>query len=427
MKKLELPIKWMHCKSCVINVQDSIEEIKNVEKVEVSLSKKKAIVYYKWQKPDENIIKDELKRLWYDIWYENPSLLTNKIEVYRDILVWIVLLLLWYIFLYQTGYLNFANSINTTSAANFGWWFFVWLIAWVSTCAALVWGLVLSLWAKWSKDHWGRWNFKLQAFFHIWRLLSFAILGGLLWVLWSVIWFTNLTYSIIYIIIWLIILQIWINLSWVSPKLSAYSIAMPSFLFKKLRSKTENLWEKFYATGIWWATFFVPCGFSMAAQLFAVTTGSFWQWSLVMLSFALGSMIPLLWFGSISSFLKWAFGQVVFRVIAVFLVAIWAYNFTVWYTTLSSSISFETSAAAEEQDYDSEYESLKLAIDGMFCISCVMRIESSIGSLDGVESVNVDLRTETADVEYDPEVISADEIIQADIFDDDLYSVEIID
>ncbi|UFX83223.1 sulfite exporter TauE/SafE family protein [Candidatus Absconditicoccus praedator] len=252
-------------------------------------------------------------------------------------------------------------------------------------------------------------------------------MGGLLGVVGSVIGFTNLTYSIIYIIIGLIILQIGINLSGVSPKLSAYSIAMPSFLFKKLRSKTENLGEKFYATGIGGATFFVPCGFSMAAQLFAVTTGSFWQGSLVMLSFVLGSMIPLLGFGSISSFLKGAFGQVVFRVIAVFLVAIGAYNFTVGYTTLSSSISFETSAAAEEQGYESEYESLKLAIDGMFCISCVMRIESSLNSLDGVESSNVDLVNETADVEYDPEIISPDEITQADIFDDDLYSAEIID
>jgi len=55
---------------------------------------------------------------------------------------------------------------------------------------------------------------------------------------------------------------------------------------------------------------------------------------------------------------------------------------------------------------------VELAVEGMVCESCVEGISYEVGRLEGVESIVVDLETETATVSYvaskiDPETIEA--------------------
>jgi len=52
-------------------------------------------------------------------------------------------------------------------------------------------------------------------------------------------------------------------------------------------------------------------------------------------------------------------------------------------------------------------------VTGMTCAMCVRTIEKALGRLDGVASATVNLAQETAKVEYDPERISADDIVKA--------------
>jgi Cu+-exporting ATPase len=53
---------------------------------------------------------------------------------------------------------------------------------------------------------------------------------------------------------------------------------------------------------------------------------------------------------------------------------------------------------------------IKLNIGGMTCASCVRRIETGLSELDGIKNVSVNLATEKALVEYDPDRITADRI-----------------
>lgn len=46
MKKIELEVKGMHCKSCVIILTDALTEQKGVSKAEVDLKENKAAVSY---------------------------------------------------------------------------------------------------------------------------------------------------------------------------------------------------------------------------------------------------------------------------------------------------------------------------------------------------------------------------------------------
>lgn len=75
-----------------------------------------------------------------------------------------------------------------------------------------------------------------------------------------------------------------INLTGLSPRLGAVSITLPKFLGKNLGSDASTPLATM-ATGA--LTFFLPCGFTLAMQAYAVSTGSFMAGAMAMAFFAL--------------------------------------------------------------------------------------------------------------------------------------------
>ncbi|MDR1137578.1 MAG: copper chaperone CopZ [Synergistaceae bacterium] len=55
-------------------------------------------------------------------------------------------------------------------------------------------------------------------------------------------------------------------------------------------------------------------------------------------------------------------------------------------------------------------ETVTLKVEGMSCEHCVKAIVSSVGSLAGVESVNVSLEAGTAEVKFDRSKVGLDRI-----------------
>lgn len=53
---------------------------------------------------------------------------------------------------------------------------------------------------------------------------------------------------------------------------------------------------------------------------------------------------------------------------------------------------------------------ITLPVTGMTCANCVATVERNIKKLDGIENANVNLTTERASIEYDPDLVSQDEI-----------------
>jgi copper chaperone len=48
-------------------------------------------------------------------------------------------------------------------------------------------------------------------------------------------------------------------------------------------------------------------------------------------------------------------------------------------------------------------ETIHLTVEGMSCGHCVNRIKNSVGALNGVESISVDLDSKSVTVQFDPE------------------------
>lgn len=59
----------------------------------------------------------------------------------------------------------------------------------------------------------------------------------------------------------------------------------------------------------------------------------------------------------------------------------------------------------------SEFKHITLPITGMTCANCVMTVERSLKKVEGVETANVNLSSERATVEFDPELAVLDDLV----------------
>ncbi|MFB3165965.1 copper chaperone [Bacillus niacini] len=67
-------------------------------------------------------------------------------------------------------------------------------------------------------------------------------------------------------------------------------------------------------------------------------------------------------------------------------------------------------------------EKVTLNVQGMSCDHCVKAVEGSVGELNGVSTVKVNLKANTVDVEYNNQEVSLDKIKET--IDDQGYDVE---
>ncbi len=62
---------------------------------------------------------------------------------------------------------------------------------------------------------------------------------------------------------------------------------------------------------------------------------------------------------------------------------------------------------------NSSKKKAKIKISGMNCASCALNVEKSLNNLKGVEEAQVNLNTEEADVNYDPDKLNLRELENA--------------
>lgn len=67
-------------------------------------------------------------------------------------------------------------------------------------------------------------------------------------------------------------------------------------------------------------------------------------------------------------------------------------------------------------------EKVTLNVKGMSCNHCVKAVEGSVGALNGVSSVKVDLKDAKVNVEFNPNEVSLNQIKET--IDDQGYDVE---
>ena len=199
-----------------------------------------------------------------------------------------VLVIFGFVILQKAGLASFINS----SDIGYGTAFVIGLIASVSTCLAVVGGVVLSLSANSAKSG-GTW--RPQALFHVGRLVGFFVLGGLIGLIGSTFHFSITANVVLGIIVGVVMLILGINLLDVFSPIKKFQLRLPKSFSRYVVNISER--DYYFAPAL-----FLPCGFTQSMQVYVLTTGSFVEGAMIMFIFALGTfpMLALLSFGSLN-------------------------------------------------------------------------------------------------------------------------------
>jgi len=282
-------VNGMHCNACVVLTENELEKVSGVSGVKVSLKNLNVVVTGDFgdKEPEQIALKlsEVLKPHGYTLSLEKQNHLV-KWSDFRVAAPIAVAFIAFFIILQKLGIVN----LITASDVSYGTAFVIGLIASVSTCMAVVGGLVLSISANFAKESN---NIKPQILFHLGRLVSFFILGGAIGVLGSAFQLGTVSTFILSLIVAIVLLILGINLLDVFPWAKKLQPTIPNFIGKYAHGlKNVNHTLTPLLVGV--ATFFLPCGFTQSMQIYTLTTGSFLTGSLIMFAFALGTLPVLL-------------------------------------------------------------------------------------------------------------------------------------
>lgn len=293
LKTYTFHVSGTHCASCKIFIEDTLNEQIGIERTQVDL--KHEIVSLETildesQHRLAEILTEKIKHNGYSLSVEKKTREKKDSGViWQALPIGIAFLALFFI-VQKSGILNFGLGGTVTPVTSF----IIGLIASVSSCLAVVGGLVLSLSATVSQDKIS--DVKPMMLFHGGRLISFAVLGGLLGSIGGAVGISFTVTAILGIIASTVMILLGLNLVGVFDK---NIISLPSGVFSFFR-RVEHKTAAPFLVGV--GTFFLPCGFTQAMQVTALSSGSFLSGLLIMAAFALGTlpMLALLSFGSAS-------------------------------------------------------------------------------------------------------------------------------
>ncbi len=294
-------VKGMHCAACEILVSQDISALKGIYSANASL--KNACVYVEAGSQADLPKISKLNSLFKDSGYTfsdtpNKEIPVNKEDFLRVLAIVIIFCILFFV-LINNGTLMKLTLTGNSSLLSY---FIFGLAAGISSCAALVGGLLLSLSASWS-------NRVLPfVYFNISRLVVFALFGGLLGYVGKFLAFSMTSTSILTLIVTIIMLIIgfqMVGIRWFQK------FNLNIFGRFNVANKNIDIQNKYLPILMGGLTFFVPCGFTLIAQTTVIQSGSFYLGAAQLFAFALGTLpiLALISFTSVKLYSNPAFSK----------------------------------------------------------------------------------------------------------------------
>lgn len=290
-------VNGMHCNACVLVTESELLEVPGVASAKSSLASRSVVVAGNFGDKHEAQIADELSQVLvkhgYTLSVDRHDATPKRWADFKLAVPIALAFAVLFVLLQKAGIVNLVD----TSSVGYGTAFIIGVVASLSTCMAVVGGLVLSMSATFAKE--GD-RVRPQLLFHGGRLAAFFVLGGVIGAIGSAFALTTSATFVLSLAIGIVMLVLGINLLDVFPWAKKLQPSMPRFLSRKAHgvSKLNHALTPLLV-GI--ATFFLPCGFTQSMQLYTLSTGSFSAGGLTMLAFALGTL-PVLALISFSSF-----------------------------------------------------------------------------------------------------------------------------
>ena len=331
-----VPIKGMHCASCELLIAEELESIPGVTSAQASLKSNSATIMSAEQVSDKDI-ESAVRAAGYEVGYESGQkpFFTHNERIWKDFAIGIIIVLGLYV-LFQVLGIDKLTSSTSNSSSTGTMALLVGLTAGFSTCMALIGGLVISVASKYAENHpteTALQKFRPHLFFNAGRIVSFIAFGAIIGAIGSAFALKGSLLGFLTIAVGVVMLILGLQLTEIFPRITR-GLTLPSGLAKRLgintRKEREYSHKNAFLMGA--ATFFLPCGFTQAMQLLAVSTGNPLQAAVIMGAFAIGTTPGLLTLGGLTSVVKGAFAQRFFRIVGVIVVAMALINFTNGFT-----------------------------------------------------------------------------------------------
>ena len=299
-------VEGMHCASCEILIEKKLLEIQNIKSVDAAADKGQVVVEFEGDRPNPhrlNRIFDEEHYTFFDKSKDfnkaktvensgakkgaNPTLVAFNIAIF---------IIIAFLILQKMGISDFLSLTSTSSLMAF---FGFGLLAGISSCAALVGGMVLSMSKQWqslySEDQSTSKKLQPHIMFNTGRVVSYVALGGVLGIIGSRLQISPQFTA--FLIVAISFLMIALGLQMLGVKaFRKFQITAPKTATRYIANE-NNFQGKYMPFLMGAATFFLPCGFTITAQSLALLSGNAFQGALIMGAFALGTVPTLLFIG----------------------------------------------------------------------------------------------------------------------------------
>ncbi len=298
----------MHCPSCEILITDKFKEMPNVVQVKSNFNKQEAEIYFTGHL-DQNIINKKIQPYGYEVGdkgdkNEDEEPLNKKI--FEAFLITIGLVLIYLI----AKEINIIPAINITGNLNLLTVLFLGLVASISTCMATSGALFLSTIGRKTN------NLKQAVYFSLGRIISYGFFGFIAGLIGSVIIINFKFGSALTLLAAIFMILLALDMLKIVSFAAIIPFGVSSNIFKKLENRFIRDPHKsaFFLGAI---TYFLPCGFTQATQVYALGLASPWQSALTMTVFALGTAPAILFIGNLRGLLKSTIYQYFMKVMAV--------------------------------------------------------------------------------------------------------------
>ncbi|HJV32532.1 MAG TPA: sulfite exporter TauE/SafE family protein [Patescibacteria group bacterium] len=319
-------VDGMSCRSCELTIERKLNGVGGVRAVEASSAKGEVRVACDGAAPSLDALNAALAGEPYVLRRPDaPS--TAKRPSFSQIAGAFATVFLFGWLLSKFGLLKTDFAVDGSG----GFWpvFTIGLLAAASSCIAVSGGLLLSSSANYNRRYGsmdGVARMTPVFMFIAGRVLSYAFFGGLIASLGRILSPSPVFTGAIIVLAAAYMLIMGLDMLKLAPSwLKAVQPRMPKAIARRVVD-AEGREHPAMPFALGALTFFIPCGFTQALQIYALTVGSFAQGGLVLAAFALGTAPSLLALGWASTSLKGKTGEKFFRFAGALVVVLGFWN-----------------------------------------------------------------------------------------------------
>jgi uncharacterized protein len=340
-----LQIEGMHCGNCAFAVERQLKSLPNVGSATVAYPSGQAAI--------EHVGELDLTQVQAALAPEGyrAARIQNAVQNGRGAINYLEIVaafvILAAIALALQRFQVLPRGLSISDQMSYGLVFLIGLVASVSSCLVVTGGLLVAFAAKYNEANpylTDRQRFLPHLYFNAGRLISYPLLGGAIGALGAALTLSPAASGAVTLIASAIMIILGLNMLGLFPWLVGLLPRLPRSLSHRLHDAAARE-TKTAAFFLGASTFFFPCGFTQALQIYVLSKASFATGALTMLAFALGTLPALLSLSAISSLAKGAFQKHFLRFAGAAVILLGLMNIRYGLVLTGSDMNAEATAA----------------------------------------------------------------------------------